>query len=109
MEISYKTKKLKTQLTSVEVLDRSFGSIAAMISRRLQQIKDAKNLYTLQTLKALCCRQLTANPFAEWVIDIESGYCLLFDLDHNPEEITVNGALDTSMITKLRIITITRY
>src|SRR4051812_18843323 len=103
MEITFETEKLKKQFSSLEAIDKSFGFYAKRVKQRIDEITDSRNLSILQSIRALSCQQLTANPEGQWLIKVEGNLSMIFSIDHSPIPLS-NGSIDTTAVTKIRIL-----
>lgn len=109
MEIEYKRKKLKKQLSNAAEIKKAFGINAKRISSRLDEIVSCPNLTVLMQIPAANCHSLSGERKGEWAVDVSRNFRLIFELNHNPLPKTEDGSINTSLITEIRILEIGDY
>lgn len=103
MEINYKNKKLKKNLTDDRKLSKEFGQRAKKIKLRLKEIKSADNLKILGDLPQLRLHPYKGKRKGEWSIDIKDNWRIVFTLDHDPVPTLIDGGVDLTKITIIKI------
>lgn len=106
MEIRYKTKKLEKSLTTDNGLLRTYGRLAKKIKQRMQQLKSAENLETIQQLSVLRLHSYKGKEEGIWSIDIQENWRILFRLENDPIPKLADGGVDIKAITIIKIISI---
>ncbi|WP_031441898.1 type II toxin-antitoxin system RelE/ParE family toxin [Arenibacter algicola] len=109
MEISYKSSKLKKQLTSPRELGRSYGQLARKINQRLNDLKSAETLSIMRLLPAAHCHELSGIYKGELAVNISPNYRLIFEPNHDPIPEKEDGGLDWESVTKIQINRIEDY
>jgi proteic killer suppression protein len=103
MEISYKTNRLKKQLSNASEIKKAFGVNANRVSARLDDIRAAPNLQVLKQLPAANCHQLQGRKNNEWAVDISKNHRMIFEIAHDPIPMDENNAINTLLVTEICI------
>lgn len=109
MEIKYKNRKLKKQLTDSKELLKAFGKVSKKLSRRITNLQNASCLADIQKIPAANCHELMGNRKGEFAIDISPNYRLIFEPDEDPLPLKPDGGLAWEQITKIKINEIEDY
>lgn len=109
MEISYRTNKLKKQLTNARELTKSFGQLAKKINQRISELKAAESLATMRFIPAARCHELSGTRKGELAVNISPNYRMIFEPNHNPFPKKEDGGLQWESITKIQINQIEDY
>lgn len=109
MQISFKSNKLKKQLTYPKNLLKSYGQMAKKINQRIKDLEAAENLAVMRTIPAARCHELTEGRKDEFAVDVSKNYRLIFMADHEPIPIKEDGGKDWDQITHIKIIEIDDY
>lgn len=109
MEISYKNKKLRKQLTDPKEMIKSFGNLARKVNQRLRDLSNADNLAIMRTLPAARCHELTGDRKGQLAVNVSDNYRLIFEPDHNPIPKKIDGGLSWEEVTRIRINEIEDY
>ena len=103
MQINYKTKKLKRNLTDDRKLLKTYGQRAKKIKQRIKEIKSAENLKILGEIPQLRLHSYKGKREGEWSIDIKDNWRLIFTLEHEQTTTLKYGRLDLAKITIIKI------
>ena len=103
MDLSFKTKKLEKALTTDRGLNRTFGSLAKKIKRRITQLRSAENLEAIAKLPVLRLHQHIGKGKGNWSIDIQKNWRILFTVNQDPIPTKKDGGVRLSAITIIRI------
>jgi plasmid maintenance system killer protein len=109
MDLSYKTHKLKKQLTNPKELVKTFGKHARKVNQRIKELSDADNLAVMRSLPAARCHGLTGNHKGKLAVDISGNYRLIFEPNHQPAPQKDDGGLNWEEVTKIQINEISDY
>ncbi|MCY4161479.1 MAG: type II toxin-antitoxin system RelE/ParE family toxin [Flavobacteriaceae bacterium] len=109
MNISYKRKKLKKQLSSIYEIKKNYGNMAKRLSNRIDQLKVAKNLDVIHQFPAMNCHKLAGDREGKWAVNVSKNYRLIFELNHDPLPVYEDGILDTKSVTDICIIEVVDY
>ena len=104
MEITFKSKKLKRQLTQPKELNKSFGQMAKKISQRIEEFKAAESLYILNKLPGTRCHEYSGDRKGEFSVNITGNYRIIFEPDHEPIPKKKDGGIDWNEIIKIKIL-----
>ena len=105
MDISFKSKKLKKELSDRKALVRRYGAEQARkIQQRLFELQAAENLETLRTLAQMRAHELSGNRAGQISLDIKQPYRLLTKPDYEDPPRKDDGGLDWKKVTKIRIL-----
>jgi hypothetical protein len=61
VEISFKSRKLKKNLTDPKEMLKSFGQMARKVKQRMEDLQGVDNLAIMRTIPAARCHELTGN------------------------------------------------
>ena len=109
MEIRYKSKKLKKQLTDHKELHKTFGLMARKVNQRLKELSDSDNLSIMGTIPAARCHELSGSRKGELAVNVSDNYRMIFIPANNPVPVKEDGGLNWEEITKIQIIEIEDY
>ena len=109
MEINFKSRKLKEQLTDPKQMQKSFGQMASKIKMRLKNLKDADNLAIMRTLLAARCHELKGDCKGQLAVDVSGNYRLIFEPLHDPIPRNDDGGLKWEEVSKIQINAIEDY
>jgi plasmid maintenance system killer protein len=104
VNISFKSKKLKKNLTDPGEIKKAYGSMGKRLSQRMDQLQAAPNLATLQSFPALNCHLLTGDRKGEWAVSLSGNYRLIFEIAHHPVPLKPDGSIDSIRVTDICII-----
>ena len=77
---------------------------AALIRRRLDELRAATSLQEIGYLPQARCHELKGNLAGTLSVDLEHPYRLLFRPAHEPIPIKTSGGLDWTMVTAILIL-----
>lgn len=107
MEIWFKNKKLRKQLTTEKVMVATHGpKRAKLLRQRLSEIEASQNLEVLGRLPGARSHPLKENRRGQFSVDLDHPYRLIFVPDHDPIPELPSGGIDLRTITKVVIIEI---
>lgn len=109
MKIGYKTNKLKKQLSTPTEIKKSYGNMAKMVSRRLDEIVASPTLKVLQQLPGPNCHALKGDRDGQWAVNISGNYRLIFEIDHDPVPLNEDGSINSILVTDICILETTDY
>jgi len=109
VEVGFKTRKLKKQLTNPKELVKTFGRLARKINQRIKELADADTLAIMRTLPAARCHELSGDREGELAVDVSGNYRLIFEPDHDPVPKKEDGGLDWQEVIKIQINEIYDY
>jgi len=109
VEVGFKTRKLKKQLTNPKELVKTFGRLARKINQRMKELADADTLAVMRTLPAARCHELSGDREGELAVDVSGNYRLIFEPDHDPVPKKEDGGLDWQEVIKIQINEIYDY
>jgi plasmid maintenance system killer protein len=85
MDILFKTKKLSKMFNSQDLLVRAQGpKRAALIRRRLDDLRAAGTLQEISHLPPVRCHELTGDRAGQLSVDLDHPYRLVFCVANNP-------------------------
>lgn len=107
MEIDFKNKKLRKQLTEEKLLVKKYGKVQAKrIEQRLSEIEATPTLDELKQLPGPRLHPLKENRKGQLCVDLDQPYRLIFVPNHDPIPQLRSGGLDWKAITKVKIFEI---
>jgi len=106
MQINYKTKKLKKQLTSEREMLKAYGQRAKKLNQRLGELKAANNLKEISLIPPLRLHPYKGSRKGEWSIDIKDNWRILFVIDKPGSPENGKVSLDLGEITIIKITSI---
>lgn len=77
--------------------------------QRLDEMRDSNTLAILRTLPQARCHALKGNYEGKFAVDLAQPYRLIFEPANDPLPTLVDGGLDLSQITSVRILKIVDY
>ena len=104
MNIEYSNNKLEKQLSDASQIKRAFGLLARKVQQRKGEIIDAPNLAVLMKIPAANCHPLHGDRKGEWAVDISPNHRMIFEIAHDPIPVKEDGAVNTILVTDIRII-----
>lgn len=104
MNISFKSNRLKKQLSSASEIKKGFGVNAKRVSQRIDEIEASPNLEVLILIPAAHCHPLRGKREGEWAVDISANHRLVFEIANDPVPRLNDGTIDTIKITDIGII-----
>lgn len=88
MEITYKSKKMKSVCTDAKVADRTYGNeMAEKIQMRVDEIKAADTVEEMIRFRIGRCHPLTNNRKGQYAVDLVHPYRLVFEKHGNDVQI----------------------
>lgn len=107
MEITFKSKRLKKELSEERKLTQAHGpKRAKRLKMRLQVLQAARSLADFWPPYSgpERCHELAGNRKGQLSMDLDHPYRLIFCPDHDPLPRTEDGGLDWAGVTAIRII-----
>jgi plasmid maintenance system killer protein len=104
MKVDFTNNKLRKQMGSASEIKRTFGVNAKRVQQRLDEMEAAPTLAVLQQIPAANCHPLKGNLLGEWAVDISGNHRIIFEPDHDPVPKKVNGEIETTEITDIKIL-----
>ena len=109
MEISFRTRKLQGDFTSISRLRRTYGNRADALAIRIAVLKKAHNLSMVPATRPERRHQLEGKRHGQYAVDIAHPYRLVFQPNHNPIPLTADGGIDLTKVTSITIIEVIDY
>lgn len=109
MEISFKSRKLKKNLTDPKEMLKSFGQMARKVKQRMEDLQGVDNLAIMRTIPAARCHELTGNRIGQLAVDVSDHCRLIFVPNHDPIPRKDDGGLDWGEVTHIHIMEIEDY
>ena len=106
MQINYKTKKLKKQLTDERKLIKAYGTLSKKLNQRLEQLAAADNLKIIGLLPPLRLHAYKGARKGEWSIDIKDNWRLIFKIDESQTSKLEGGSINLAAVTIIKITSI---
>ncbi|SEL60616.1 killer suppression protein [Ectothiorhodospira marina] len=109
MEVDFKNKRLRKQLSEARQLQKVFGERRArLLQRRLSVLRAARSLGDF--LPPLSgperCHELTGNRQGQLSMDLDHPYRLIFCPHHEPPPRKQDGGLDWSGVTAILVLAV---
>jgi proteic killer suppression protein len=110
MEISFSSSKLQRICNDEKMTIRKWGSTrAAVIRRRLKELKAARTLAIARKLPSAKLHALRGDRKMQYAVDAEYPYRMVFEFDHNPLSTKTSGGVDLDKVTAIRILEVIDY
>lgn len=109
MEVGFRTKRLRKQLSGARQLQKAHGERRArLLQRRLRVLQAARSLADFQPPFSgpERCHELTGNRRGQLSMDLDHPWRLIFCPDHDPLPRRQEGGLDWSGVTAIRILAV---
>lgn len=103
MNIQINNNKLAKKLEDASAIKKAFGEMAKKVAARLDDIKASPNLAVLRQLPQADCHPLKGDRAGEWAVSISGNHRLIFEIDHDPVPLKVDGSTDEALITDIVI------
>src|ERR1700730_10307290 len=110
MEIHFRSKKLQDLCNSKEETIRRWGALrAAVVRRRLKQLKAAKNLSVIKTLPGQDLRVLTGARKGELALDAQYPLGVMFVPTQENNLHAADGHMDLVRVSAITVLASTEY
>jgi proteic killer suppression protein len=108
LEILYRTTRLEKEFSSDSLLTRRYGPRrAALIRRRVDQLRAAVVLEDLRNLPGPRCHELTGDRDEQLSVDLDHPYRLILEVADDPVPRRPDGGLDWTQVTVVRVLEVT--
>ncbi|MDA3866642.1 MAG: type II toxin-antitoxin system RelE/ParE family toxin [Salinivirgaceae bacterium] len=104
VDISYKSNKLKKQLTKAKEMQKEFGMMAKKVNQRIKEIKASENLCDLMKIPAAKCHELHGDRKGQYAVSISGNYRLIFEPNHDPIPLKDDNSIDTVKVTAIEML-----
>lgn len=109
MEYEFGNNKLKKQLSDATEIKKAFGARARLVSSRKDEIEASPSLSVLMKIPAADCHPLSGNRLGQWAVKISGNFRIIFELMDDPVPMKSVTEIDTTRITKIKILEIVDY
>jgi plasmid maintenance system killer protein len=110
MELSFRTAKLRKELSDAKAMDRAYGADRGRALRmRLSVLRAAACLRDVPHSPPDRCHQLTADRAGQVAVVVKDQWRLIFVPDHDPVPRLPDGGLDEAAVTRIQCIEIVDY
>jgi len=107
MVIYFNTKKLQKWCSKSAEAIKELGSKGGLkLQQRMMELQAAETLKDISRLPPARCHELTGNRKGQISVDLEHPYRLLFIPAHNPVPERLEGGLNWTAVTEVKIIEI---
>jgi len=104
MLILFKTAKFEKECNNENLMIKRFGTKRAkLLKRRLNEIYAANALDDLRHLPQTRCHELKGNRKGQLSVDLDHPYRLIFEPANNPIPKKLDGGLDWTKVTVIKI------
>ena len=108
MDVVFSTSKLRRECNDAKVRSRRYGTRrAALIQRRIDEIRAAGVLEDVRHIPGPRCHELTGDRKGQISVDLDHPYRLLFEPANDPIPRKPDGGLDWNQVTAVRILEVT--
>jgi len=105
VDILFKNHKLEKLFNDERALRRERGDRQAeLLRQRMTELRAAENLETMRYLLRARCHELKGDRKGQLSVDLNHPYRLLFAPDHEPIPVLLDGGLDWTKVTRIRIL-----
>ena len=110
MEILFRNQKLKRIGNTLKEAQKLLGDKGGrLLIQRLDEMRDADNLWVLTQLPRPRCHQLTGDRQGLWAVDLDHPRRLIFEPANNPLPLNDDDSLDIGKVTAVLIKEIEDY
>jgi proteic killer suppression protein len=109
VDILYKNGKLAKVFNSESQLKQKYGDRAKFLKRRLYEMSAAGSLEELRSLPQARCHELKENRKGTLAVDVGHPYRLVFEPANDPIPRKLDGGLDWTKVTAIRILEVEDY
>lgn len=109
MKISFKSNSLEKKLSTPKAIQKAYGERAKRVNQRMKELEAASILEIMRTLPAANCHELEGNLKGELAVDISRNWRIIFEVDHDPLPLKVDGGLDWKEVTAIKILEVEDY
>ena len=109
MDIFFRNGKLARVFNSESQLKQKYGKRAKFLKRRLYEMSTARNLEELHSLPQMRCHELKGNREGTLAADAGHPYRLIFEPANDPIPRKLDGGLDWTNVTAIKIFGVEDY
>ena len=110
MDIHFRTTKLAKLCNSQKAMIRKWNvPNAKKLQQRLYELQACANLAEMRMFPAAHCHSLHGDRAAEFAVDLQSTWRLIFVPDHDPIPCKADGSTDLIRITAITITKVEDY
>ncbi|MEX2596398.1 MAG: type II toxin-antitoxin system RelE/ParE family toxin [Salibacteraceae bacterium] len=109
MKISFKSNKLKKQLTDPREMTKAFGARAQKVNQRMKDLRAVVTLEDMQTIPAARCHELKGDRNGQLAVNVSGNYRLVFMPDHDPLPLKEDTGLNWKLVTDIVVIEVEDY
>ena len=109
MDITFKTRKLEKTFNSFRELNKSFGENSDKIRKRMAVLRAAPSLGDVPHEKPIRRHELTGNRAAEFAVDLNHPFRLVFVPNNDPIPYKKDGGIDLFNVTSICITGVEYY
>jgi len=80
-----------------------------LLKRRLDELRDAANLAVLRLFPQVRCHELKGSREGTLAVDLDHPYRLIFEPANNPIPRKIDGGLDWTSITVIKVLSVEDY
>ena len=108
MDVLFGTSKLRKQCIDAKLRVRRYGPRrAALMQRRLDELRAAETLEDIRHLPGPRCHELIGDRAGQLSLDLDHPYRLLMEPANDPVPLQPDGGLDWGLVTAVRVIEVT--
>lgn len=104
MNISFKSKKLKKQLTDPSEIMKTYGAMAKKVNQRMKELKAVENIDDLYKIPAANCHLLKGDLKNMFAVSISGNHRIIFTPNHDPMPLKKDYGINCIEITDITII-----
>ncbi|MUL37869.1 type II toxin-antitoxin system RelE/ParE family toxin [Gloeocapsopsis dulcis] len=109
MDIVFKDKKFEKECNNQRLLEKNYGQKRAKrIRRRLDDLLAADTLEDMTNIPGRC-HELGENRWGQIALDLDHPYRLIFEPANEPIPTKLDGGIDRTKITAVRILGVEDY
>lgn len=101
-------EKLERACATRDALDRRYGSLAAVLARRLTALRSATVLSDLRNVPGRF-EPLRANRAGQFSVRLDAHMRLVFEAADDPLPVLRSGGLDHTRVARVRILEVADY
>lgn len=105
MDLRYSSSKLQKICNSDANMKAKYGpQMAKKMQQRLMELKAADTLAQISRVPPPRCHEHTGNNRGKLTVDLVHPYRLVFQPNHNPVPVKVDGGLDWEKVTSIVVL-----
>ena len=110
VEITFRDRSMQKACSSEKGSVKRWGAEnARRIRQRLADLQAFSSLADVPATPPFRCHPLKGERKGQFAIDVRQPYRLIFDIDHDPVPLLLDGGVDRARVTAIRVLSVEDY